>query len=385
MRRIEFFRQKRLKPVVTLGLGLSILVITFFWNGLLNNSVQDVNLVAKNLYVKGPQLLPNKTNSFLERWLSGIEVSSSGLTPTEFKVELMQNNFYKYPNFQIEPASLTYDVTLAEYSVTKPNIRTESSKLFYWLYVVVNTTFQGLIFIQILFIIKLISGYFPKSNINTMYRNQDLPTTLLDIITLTCVSFVVAIFLRISASNSALYSPERSAFQLAFIFSLPVAMLIDRFMRRSELAHRIALISLSFSSFIFLQQATGLIGYIDGTTSSRISSAISEVRPFVISKSEVSAANWIQKKIPTNSILQSDITANLVNLQMNIFETREFIDQTAPFGIFRNSYVYLSKANLETGVTRQSFGGLKNMQVPFDYLNQYLSVVYSSEGARVHR
>jgi hypothetical protein len=156
-------------------------------------------------------------------------------------------------------------------------------------------------------------------------------------------------------------------------------------MRSSRLTHRIGLFALLFSSFIFLQQATGLIGYTYGKISSRISSSLSEDRPFVISESEWSAAYWIHENIPANSTLQSDITANLVNSRMNIFETRAFIDQTAPFGIFNGSYVYLSKANLETGITRQSFGGLSYIQVPFDYLDQQLSVIYSSEGARVYR
>ena len=386
IRRIDFFRRKSLKPVATLGLGLAILVITLLWNGLLNNSAQDVNLVVKNLYVKGPQLLPNKSQSFIDRWLSGIEIPSSGLTPADFKVEMLKNNAYKYPNFQLEPASLTYDITAAAYPVAKPPLGTGFSKLFYWLYVVINTTFQGLIFIQILSIVVLIFGYLNKKNRKLVYRSEiDSYSTLLDIFTLTCVSFLFAIFLRTSASNSALYGPERSAFQIAFIFSLPVAILIDRFMRRSDLTHRFGLITLLFSSFIFLQQATGLVGYIYGTTTSRISSSLNADRPFVISESEGNAAYWMHKNIPTNSILQSDATANLINLQMNIFGTRAFIDQIAPFGIFSGSYVYLSKANLETGITRQSFGGLGNMQVPLEYLDQNLSVVYSSGGARVYR
>jgi uncharacterized membrane protein len=386
VRRINFFQRNRSKPVATLGLGLSILVITFLWNGLLNNSAQDVNQVVKNIYVKGPQFLPNNTQSFIDRWLSGVIITSPELSPAEFKVEFLKNSAYNYPNFQIEPASLTYNIKPSEYPVTEPILGTGYANLFYWLYIVANSAFQGLVVIQILSMIKLITGYFPKKYRNNIKRNEiNLDKTLLDIFTLTCVSFSIAVYLRIAGSNSALYGPERVAFQLAFIFSLPISILIDRFMSSSRLTHRIGLISLVFSSFIFLHQATGLTGYMYGKTSSRISSSLSEDRPFVISQSEGSAAYWIQKNIATNSTLQSDITANLVNLQMNIFETRVFIAQTAPFGIFNGSYVYLSKANLETGITRQGYGGLKNMQVPFDYLNQYLSVVYSSEGARVYR
>jgi uncharacterized membrane protein len=386
MRQISLFRQKRVKPIGTLGLGLSIFLVTFLWNGLLNNSAQDVNLVTKNIVVKGPQLLPNKTQSFIDRWLGGVEVSSPELTPAEFKVEILQHNAYKYPKFQIEPGSLSYDVTPAEYPGTKPILGIPTARLLYWLYVLINTTFQGFIFIQILSIIVFIFRYSFKKDKGTINPDEmRSQTVLLDIFTLTCASFLLAIFLRTSATNSTLFGPERTAFQLAFVFSLPVAMLIERIVRQTKFAHRIKLIALLFSSFIFLQQATGLIGYLNGKTSSRISSALSEDRPFVISESEWSAADWIHKNIPANSTLQSDITANLVNLRMNILEDRDFIDQTAPFGIFSGSYVYFSKANLEAGITRQSFGGRTNIQVPFDYLNQNLSVVYSSGSARVYR
>jgi uncharacterized membrane protein len=386
MRQISLFRQKRVKPIGTLGLGLCIFLVTFLWNGLLNNSAQDVSLVTKNIYVKGPQLLPNKTQSFIDRWLSGIEVPLPELTPAEFKAEILQHNAYKYPKFQIEPVSLTYDITPAEYPGSKPILGIPTARLLYWLYVLINTIFQGLIFIQILSIIVLIFRYSFKKDKGTINPDEMWSqTVLLDIFTLTCASFLFAIFLRTSASNSTLFGPERTAFQLAFVFSLPVAMLIERIVRQTKFAHRIKLIALVFSSFIFLQQATGLIGYLNGKTSSRISSSLSEDRPFVISASEWRAAYWIHKNIPANSTLQSDITANLVNLRMNILEDRDFIDQTAPFGIFSGSYVYFSKANLEAGITRQSFGGRTNIQVPFDYLNQNLSIVYSSGSARVYR
>jgi hypothetical protein len=142
---------------------------------------------------------------------------------------------------------------------------------------------------------------------------------------------------------------------------------------------------LLLSCFVFLQSATNLIGYIYGIPSSRISSIVSGDRQFIISENERSAADWIDQNTAKNSYLQSDITSNLVNLQKNIFDTRPFIAQTAPFGMFIGSYIYLSKVNLESGVTRQFSGGSTTFKVPFDYLDQNRSVVYSSGGARVYR
>jgi hypothetical protein len=106
---------------------------------------------------------------------------------------------------------------------------------------------------------------------------------------------------------------------------------------------------------------------------------------FVISENERRAADWIYNSVPKNSYLQSDNLANLANSQKNTYSPRLFIPQTAPFGLFTGSYIYLSNSNLKSGITSQSIGAYATFRVPFDYLEQNLFVVYSSGGARVYR
>jgi hypothetical protein len=210
-------------------------------------------------------------------------------------------------------------------------------------------------------------------------------TVLLDLIPLTSVSLLMAFVLRTSGTAGTYYNPERVGFQLALIFSLSVAILLERFISWTKQSRYLWLTLLLLSSFVFLQSATGLVGYIYGSPSSRLSSTISIEGSFVISENEKSAANWIDLNTPKNSYLQSDVTANLVNSQKNIFQVKPFIAQTTPFGFFLGSYIYLSKSNLESGITRQSIGKTTLTRVPFDFLDQNLSVVYSSGGARVYR
>jgi len=384
-RRIGTFRRQALFLATNLRLGLAILAITFMWNGVLNNSAQDTNTVTHTIVSKGPQFLPNTTGNFIDRWLSGVIVTPES-NPRDFKSAVLEYNAFKFPTLNPAPASLTYEITPAEYPKSNMLLGASTATFFYWLFIIINTTFQFLIvlqvFLSILFVISLLS----KIKHDLQPSNKSRTTTvMLDLIPLTLVSLLLALFLRTSATAGEFYNAERVAFQLALIFSLPISLLLERFIKWTKRSYRIWSSAFLLACFVFLQSATGLIGYIYGLPNSRISSLVGGERPFVISQNERNAADWIDQNVPKNSYLQSDVTANLVNTQKDIFETRPFIAQTAPFGIFMNSYVYLSKANLETGITRQSVGGLTAIKVPFDFLNNNLSVVYSSGGARVYR
>ena len=385
LRRVSSFYRKNFMPVTTLGLGVAILAITFLWNGALNNSAQDINTVSKSLVSKGPQFLPNKTGNFIDRWLSGVNTSPES-TPEKFKSNILEFNSYKFPNLELVPTSLAYEIKPAEYPRSEPLFGTITATAFYWLYVFINTTFQFLIFLHVfLATIFLIKFLFKRKKELFKTSHSKTVILLMDLIPLALVSLSLALFLRTSGTSGGFYNAERAAFQLALIFSMSIALILERFIRWTKRSHQTFYSALILSCIVFLQSGTGLIGYIYGSPSSRISSIVSGDSPFVISQNERSAADWINQKIPYDSYLQSDVTANLVNLQKNIFVDRPFIAQTAPFGIFMNSYVYLSKANLDTGITRQSVGGLTAIRVPFDYLNENLSVVYSSGGARVYR
>jgi hypothetical protein len=355
------------------------------WNGIFNNSTEDLGTFSQELVTKGPQFLPTKTGSFVDRWLSGI-VDSSKPTASEFKSDVLQSNSIRYPNYQIQPASLSYNITPTEDPRIKTLFGTSTQNFFSWLYVIVNSAFQGLIGLQILFSLILIFGIIPKTVRKKIMKVEPrLPTVLIDLIPLSIVSFLLALYLRISGTTAGFYNPERAGFQLAFIFSLSVGLLLEIIRRLKKSPRYYWAAALLTSSFVFLQANIGLIGYIYGTPSSRISSSITLDMSFVVSENDRKAAEWIAKHKPKNSYLQGDNYATLANSQYDIFYTKPFKAQMAPFGLFVGSYVYLSKANLESGISRQRAERSISFRVPFDYLDQNLSIVYSSEGARVYR
>lgn len=385
LRRLDFFRRKNIKPVATLGLGLAILGITLLWNGVLNNSAQDLVPFTLKIVTKGPQFLPNETESFVDRWLSAA-IDKNEPTASEFKIGVLQDNYFNYPNFQIRLSSLSYEITPTEDPRIKTLFGTSTQNFFYWLYVCVNSAFQGLIVLKVFFSLIFIFGFLPNTVRKKIEKDEPrLPTVLVELIPLLIVSFLLALYLRISGTSSQLYNPERAGFQLAFIFSLSLALLLEMFRRLQKSLRRFWATALLTSSFVFLQQSTGLIGYIYGTPSSRISSSITGDMSFVISENDRNAAEWIDKYKPKNSYLQGDNNANLVNSHYDIFYTKPFIAQTAPFGLFVGSYIYFSKSNIESGISHQRESWDISFRVPFDYLNQSLSVVYSSGGARVYR
>ena len=385
LRRVSSFYRKNFTPVTTLRLGVAILAITFLWNGALNNSAQDIYTVSRSLVTKGPQFLPNKTGNFIDRWLSGVNTSHE-LTSEKFKSNVLESNSYNFPNLELVPTSLAYEIKPAEYPRSEALFGTITATAFLWLYVFINTTFQFLIFLHVfLAMIFLIRFLFKRKK--ELFKTSHFKTVvlLMDLIPLALVSLPLALVLRISGTSSEFYNAERAAFQLALIFSLSIALILERFIRWTKRSHRTFYSALILSCIVFLQSATGLIGYIYGSPSTRISSIVSEDSVLIISENERSAANWVDVNIPKSSYLQSDITANLVNSQYDIFQEKRLILQTAPFALFTGSYVYLSKSNLETGITYQFVGGFLRFNVPLDYLDQNLSVVYSSGGARVYR
>jgi uncharacterized membrane protein len=384
IKRFVYSRFAGLKPVTSLSLGLAIVAITLLWNGVLNNSAQDINDVSTNISSKGLQFLPSGSGNFIDRWLSGVVVSSE-ITTDEFKSSTLKRNAYIYPSFQPTPSSLMYDLSLAKYPTSNPPLGTSTAQFFSWSYVIVNTIFQAIVAIQVLFTLLFIFRLLPKKWKKSI-RSLEFQSSfvLIELFPIVSVALLFAIILRTSGTFNSFYNPERAAFQVALIFSISIAVLLEASLKLSNRFKRVWGAAFLFSCFVFLQQATGLIGYIYGAPSARISSNISEDSIYIISKNEQSAADWINRNTPKDSFLQSDDAARLVNSQKNIFDIKPLIKLIAPFAIFRDSYVYLSKANLESGITRQGGTGFQ-FRVPLDYLNQNLSVVYSSGRARVYR
>jgi hypothetical protein len=208
-----------------------------------------------------------------------------------------------------------------------------------------------------------------------------------DLTTITFVALLLAILLRISNTIAIFYNPERVAFQLSFIFSLPVAIILERFFTRYAGKERLLCWILPLCGFIFVQQNSGLHEYLSGTPTARISNAVSGYSRFVISKEDQAASTWVSTKMPPTSFLQADFSALLGSVQNGKIPVTRQIPQIAPYGLLENSYVFLSTANLKSGIASCPARDrtIVSFAVPVDYLDDNLSLVYSTGGSRVYR
>lgn len=376
------------KPIVTIPLALGILLITLLWNAGINSSVQDSAGVFSAINRVGAELLPSQQENFIQRWINGVVVPST-ISAEEYKNLVLATTDFKYPTAEIHQSALSYSISSPNYPKASAPFGELIPKFLGLLYIALNSITQGLV---LFFSLSYFTGARRLARRRAVEINQPIhnfQNIRVDLTAITLISLLLAIFLRISSSVANFYNPERVAFQLSFIFSLPIAIILERFFTRYSAKERMLWWILPFSGFIFVQQNSGLNEYLSGTSNARISNAVAPYSQFVISSEEKAASTWIGTTLPASSFLQADNYALLVNMQNDQIPAARQIPQIAPFGLLTNSYVYLSKANLRTGIAWcPIFLGsttLVNFGLPMDYLNKNLSLVYSSGGSRVYR
>jgi len=359
------------------------------WNGVVTHSLQDTKATYNALSANGAKFLPNSHQSFIQRWFSGVSLPTK-FTSLDMKTQVLATNLYKYPSLEINPVSLLYNTTTVDLPKSKPVLGKIGATVVVYIYLFSNTLAQGLVvaalFLGARFLFQQRKRRKKKEPENSDTEERDV---WLDALPLLFTSFFFAVLLRSSKTFSEFYNPERAAFQLALIFSLPVALTLERLINsRLKIVVGLTGFLLPFSSFIFLQQNSGLAGYLYGTPDARINNSVSASSHFIISEQERASADWVATNVPLSSYVQVDAHAVLSIIQSDLRSPKKIINQIAPYGIFKGSYVYLSQGNFLTGLVEESnVTGTSTVffAPPMDYLDKNLSLVYSSGGARVYR
>jgi uncharacterized membrane protein len=377
------------KPIITLPVAFAVIGMVVLWNGVVTHSLQDAKATYNALSANGAKFLPNSHQSFIQRWFSGVSLPTK-FTSLDMKTQVLATNLYKYPSLEINPVSLLYNTTTVDLPKSKPVLGKIGATVVVYIYLFSNTLAQGLVvaalFLGARFLFQQRKRRKKKEPENSDTEERDV---WLDALPLLFTSFFFAVLLRSSKTFSEFYNPERAAFQLALIFSLPVALTLERLINsRLKIVVGLTGFLLPFSSFIFLQQNSGLAGYLYGTPDARINNSVSANSHFIISEQERASADWVATNVPLSSYVQVDAHAVLSIIQSDLRSPKKIINQIAPYGIFKGSYVYLSQGNFLTGLVEESnVTGTSTVffAPPMDYLDKNLSLVYSSGGARVYR
>ena len=375
------------KPIITIPLALGILTVTLLWNAGINHTIQESSGVASAVTRLGVDLLPDKTQNFVQRWLAGVSVTAK-ISSEEYKNRVLSQVKNEYPSEKIRESARAYTISLPDYPKATPPLGRFIPTALGLLYIAFNTFFQILILIFCYVFFGGRKRKFGRQEVEISNNIGNFQGIRIDLTAVALIGLLLAILIRSSNSISIFYNPERAAFQLSLIFSLPIAIILEGFFTRYSAKERMLWWILPFSGFLFIQNNSGLHEYLSGTSDARISNAVAPSMQFVISTEERAASTWLSNTLPPGSILQADSYALLVFAQSGQIPASSQIPQIAPFGLITNSYVYLSTPNLKSGIA--VCPGLINnsyasFTLPIDYLNNNLALVYNSGGTRVYR
>ena len=378
----------RQKPTLTFFVGVGITIIVLLWNGLINQNLQTTSYVARDLQNQGTAFLPNNHEPFLQRWFYGVNVPTS-ISNLSYKIATIDSIHLKYPLYSTHQSSYSEELVPATFPKGDPQLPSGWSSALSFGYRASVSAFQ-------LFALSASLLYFFGFIFNLFRKNQkkrgppflQISELSIEFSAMLFLALFFGAFSRLSKTLSIVYGPERVAFQLAFIYSIAIALLLEKIYSRNFYRLKDVWLFLPFACFCVLQQTSGLNGFYIGQQSARISNSITADECFVISYEEQQTSKWLFKVLSDSSILQEDGHSALVNYQSVNADKIHQILQFSPYGILNNSYVYLSKSNIRSNIaefTNPKGTGYVQFQLPLQFLDKNLNLIYSSGGTRVYR
>jgi hypothetical protein len=370
-------RRIKVKKVFTPAFCISLVLITVFWNGIVNQSLLNVKPVIDRTLSQGFNLLPSQNQSLWSRWISGTganpEASATGTTALE---TLRASNLEYGKQIRITPsqASLTYQLKPANIANLDPVFGSKVAATYDNLVIFGRTFFQLFAALGILF---LFMQHFRKRS--PVRKQTWIPSASqsLDLIGIGIGALMIGLIARISVTLSGVYNPERTALQIVLVLVIPTVIAVEYALFRKQIIQIFLAIPVLFFLAVLLFQATSLGGYISGSDTTRISSLQGDYSPFVISEGERRASQWLADSVPARSLLQTDSRGFLALLQNGRRSNSSSLD---PVNLAGNAYIYAANSSVVGKVARASPPFL----FPEDYLNQNYHLIYSSNRARIY-
>jgi len=377
------------EKTVTFLIGLAFLCTVTLYNGVFTHSLQDTKAQYQQLQQQGAKLLPQKQGNFINRWLNGVK-NVQDVRPSSYKVQVVGQDLSTHPELKTPLVGLAYEVTSGAFPNTEYELGRNFGVGLVWMYIASNTALQIMTVSSLIFFIMLVRFGFPK-RARSKIEDEGLEWQWIysDALSLLIVALGMAVYLRISGTIGSFYNPQRAAFQLNFLFALPMVLTLWSLLKIFPKL-RIFFLSVSVCAMVVIfSQASGLATYFTGNTSSRISNAQGDSYPFVSTIDQVSVADFIAAHVdPMKTPINADAHSALTLYRDYRINQKNVFTQIAPFGLFENSYVLVSNSNIRTGIAEginlKVTNGLIDYLVPFDYYEKYLNVVYSSSSTIVY-
>jgi uncharacterized membrane protein len=367
----------KVRGVFTPAFCISLILITVVWNGVVNNSLQDIKRVIDITSSQGLNLLPNQNQSLWSRWVSGAvgnaEPSATAVTTME---SLRAGNLDYGKIIRITPAqeALSYQLQPASIPDVRPILGTRVGATYEKLVIFGRSFFQLFAAVGLFFLIRRF-----LARDNRLRSEQLIPSTsqALDLFGIGVGAVAIGLIARVSGTLGGFYNPERAALQIVIVVLIPTVIAIEYLLFRQKVIQIFLAVPVLFFLVVLLIQATSLGGYVTGSDITRISSLQSNYSPFVISEGERNASSWLAGKLLSNSYIQTDSRGSLALLQNGRRGNSTSLD---PVNLAIKTYIYATNSNIVGKVARaQTF-----FVFPDDYIRKHYQVIYSTNQARIY-
>jgi len=367
-------RQMFAQGNLTISLALLITATTVLWNGILFPNIAQLNDSFQSTTTQGLKLLPNSSQSFIQRWLTATVRQSND--PEQIKINELEYFQYKNPKSQTLKSGTEVAVVPTSYKSSIYLFGQKVGVLISWLFVISTLSLQFLVFTSIAFLFfKFIRT---KSVYTRSFQNEGV---VLDLLSLSLFAFLLALISRISGTVSHFYNPERLGLQVYLIFALTFSLFLNYLSQFSRILIKIITSLLVFICLLQLIFATEMSGYLTGNLSARISNAKDVDQGFIISYEERKTAQQISLLLVNGSTIVADKRGLLPFNQVNSQRRLKIKVGANPYLYQQGDYVYISRANIVTGISYNSF----TIKTPIQYLDSNFDRVYVSDNTRVYR
>jgi len=384
--------------VLTIPFAITLIAITFSWNGVITQSSENLQGVVKTLISQRNdlKLLPNRDQSLVLRYLAG-NTSGTPLSLEEIKRASIIVQTRNFPTLTIRPESYDYEV--------KPFPATDPPSPLRNLADLVSTGLGGAKLLSqaaVVFTIVILFSIFLRARRvaqseedrdntlsderglpNHFYRRfatLDLDPNLYDLTLLTFVSFLLAVFARSSGLLGQFYNTDRLALQMGIVWCFSLSIMLSLFIEWFR-AKRTTFLLLILSVSVTLLSQMGFVAVWQGDFNDKITAKNWQSDANSVTQEMFTTQQWISNKLNKDDFLQTDCVNNISFGKFNL--DGPLYKSSMPYNLDSRAFIYKGPGNLKSQVYFDcSFNKFK---YPIDFTNKYYLPVYSSSNTEVLR
>jgi len=384
--------------VLTIPFAITLIAITFSWNGVITQSSENLQGVVKTLLSQRNdlKLLPNRDQSLVLRYLAG-NTSSASLTPEEIKRASIIVQTRNFPTLSIRPESYDYEVKPFPATDPPPPLRNLAdlvstglggAKLFSQAAVVFTIVTLFSIFLRAR---RVAQSEEDRDNTlsderglpNHIYRRfatLDLDANLYDLTLLTFVSFLLAVFARSSGLLGQFYNTDRLALQMGIIWCFPLSIMLGisiEWVRAKKIATLLLILTVSFTLLFQM----GFVNIWRGNFNNKITAKNWQSDANRVSQEMFTTQQWISNKLNKNDFLQTDCVNYVSFGKFN--SDGALYKLSMPYNLDSSAFIYKGPNNLKKQIYLDC--NYSAFKYPSDFINQYYLPVYTSTNTEVLR